>query len=703
MLKKTLIILLWLVLLSNFTLNKVIASENIQSNQDYKKIILIINQVRGDECCDVGNIDNLKQQIDSLEQNNLKGNFSVRYDALFQAEFVKLLDNKKENNVELGAFLEITPKLAEDSGVNYLGEDKDWYKAQNIYTLGYSKEDRIKILDTYFKKFNNIFGENPKFTTAWIMDTYSVNYLREKYSIFAHQITREQWGTDSYTLSGGPVHYPYFANKNWLFSKSILKRDENQLLILRQTGSDPLFNYGDTSNSFTTQPNDYGIKNRGFEYFKNLKNELLNQKQNSYGFLLLGLENSMDKKYQDEFTKQLESINDDDENETMLVSDFYQLANEYNQDVTGIQGNDFVNNSDLKSFWINTTNYRTRLLLKNNNLYISDLRLSNEALSDPYNDYVASDLAFWVSPYIFNSSRHYSLEEPNNLSTKQIILNNIRKAYLPELNENNLEIKTSKSDADTYFEGFLIYEGINEVTDFYRNSDGSLVISFTTIDSTKKNIVFSNDKISSDFLLEKENVILSENSLVTLNKNGKKFSLDFGINKSLYSSLISCSVNNSCEITFKQPTNEVFDQIQEDFYPYFFPEIKERQPNSSQSVFYPHNRYAILGKNPVRFVFIPKDDKGFATTYVNDPEISVYPDEVEISLHDKQSNGTTFLDIDSQKSGEYNVKFSVNEVLKEENVYFATDCKNNLAYCLVHPVELKWYLSSMFYTKLRDF
>ncbi len=703
MIKKLLIIFLSLVLLANLSLNKVIASENIQDNTDYKKIILIINQVRGNECCDVGNINHLKQQLDSLQQDNLKGNFSIRYDALFQDDVVNILKNQNKNNFELGAFLEITPQLADDSGVSYNGELKDWYKAQNIYTLGYDKDDRKKILDTYFKKFYSVFGENPKFSTAWIMDTYSVEYLKEKYNIFAHQITREQWGTDSYTLSGGPVHYPYFSNENWLFSKSSLKENENQLLILRQTGSDPLFNYGDTTSSFTTQPNDYGIKNRGFEYFKNLKNELLNQKQNSYGFLLLGLENSMDKKYQDEFSKQLESISDDDENETMLVSDFYKVARDYNQDVTGIQGHDFVNNTDLKSFWINTTNYRVRLILKNKNLYISDLRLNNEALSDPYNDYVARDLAFWVSPYIFNSSRHYSLNEPENLSSKDKILNKIRKAYLPELNEKNLEIKTSKSDADTYFEGFLIYEGVDSISDFYRNSKGNLALSFNTIDSIKRNIDFSNKKISTDFLLEKENVILTENSLVTLNSKGKNFYLDFGIDKVLYSAEIECSLNNSCNISFDQPDNIAFKQIQEDLYPYFFPEIKERLASSSKSVFYPHNRYAILGKNPVRFVFIPKDDKGFATTYENDPEVVVYPSEVEISLHDKQSNGTTFLDINSQKSGKFNVKFSVNEVLKEETVYFAKDCKTNLAYCLLHPVELKWYLSSMFYTKLRDF
>jgi len=203
--------------------DEAIANNGVLASDDYKKIILIINQVRGNECCDEGNENALVQQIDSIKRNNLKGNFALRYDVLSNPAYTKILKNLKGEQVddgeqfELGAFLEITPKLAQDASVLYKGDSDNWYKAQNVYTVGYEFEDRKKIIDKYMENFLLVFGYYPKFSTAWIMDTNSVNYMNEKYGIYVHQITREQWGTDSYTLIGGPPHYPYPPSSDWLF------------------------------------------------------------------------------------------------------------------------------------------------------------------------------------------------------------------------------------------------------------------------------------------------------------------------------------------------------------------------------------------------------------------------------------------------------------------------------------------------------
>jgi hypothetical protein len=728
-----------LFFISNFSdlANVVMAKEDFNS---YKKVVLVINQVRGDECCDPGSKIYLQQQVDSLKENGLKGNFAVRYDALNDKNFTDLLKNLEPSQFELGAFLEITPELTQDAGVKYGGEIKDWYKAQNAYTVGYSIKDRQKIIDTYMERFFSVFGFYPKFSTAWVMDTDTVNYMNEKYGLLAHQITREQWGTDSYTLSGGPVHYPYFASENWLFAKSenqdnfeeisndlerndILSSNKNKTIILRQTGADPLFNYGDSTNSFTTQPNDYAIGKRDINYFYQLKNQFANQEHNNYGFLLLGLENSMDQSYQDEFAKQLASIEVDKENLSLTVQEFSDFFGKNTQTVVGLEGKDFVGNSDKKSFWINGGTYRVRLIYKNNELYISDLRFSNDGLEDPYNEYVAQDLAFWVTPFIFNSSQHYNLDvSPSSLGKnnfKENFLTELRKKYLPEFQKTNFEVKPSHNDLSSSFDGIKIASNLKTIDGFYRNELDNLVLGFTNNyppsdkTDTPKEITFFEDYFKTNFIVDDEQIILERSDFLKIDKSKNSFKIMFEGSQSSRENLglsVECKDKN-CKFESIQPTNEFFKKLREDYYPYFFPEIKDRVINNLKSVFYAHNQYAIADKNPARLIFIPRDEKGFAASYEDEPKIRVVPEVKKVILRTQQANGTTFIDLISDKVGAHQVEFLIggleasnNEsIQKELKVYFAPDCKSNLAYCISHPVELIWYLKSMFYTKLRNF
>jgi hypothetical protein len=50
-------------------------------------------------------------------------------------------------------------------------------------------------------------------------------------------------GVDSYTLYGGPVHYPYYPSQNWALVPAA-QNNENMPIIVRQTITDPVYNYG---------------------------------------------------------------------------------------------------------------------------------------------------------------------------------------------------------------------------------------------------------------------------------------------------------------------------------------------------------------------------------------------------------------------------------------------------------------------------
>ncbi|EKE15071.1 MAG: hypothetical protein ACD_12C00162G0001, partial [uncultured bacterium] len=163
---------------------------------------LIINQIRGGEtCCQSGSLDLFQQIKNKKEINNLPFGWALRYDALSDSKYSESLDK----NGELGLLLEITPNLASKSGVLYKGkpDGSDWYFAKNAFLIGYTQEERKKIIDTLFAEFKNKFGDYPHFTVAWMIDAWSLSYINNVYGVKLHELTKEQYETDSYTLDGG--------------------------------------------------------------------------------------------------------------------------------------------------------------------------------------------------------------------------------------------------------------------------------------------------------------------------------------------------------------------------------------------------------------------------------------------------------------------------------------------------------------------
>jgi len=399
-----------------------------------KPQIIFINQIRGKECCSIGTLENLKMQVEAFEKYQIPSFFALRYDTLIDQDYIDYLKQQIKSSpdiINLGLLIEVTPRLAQDSGVKYNDGDP-WYEAQNVFTIGYPKEDRKKIIDHLLKTFKNKFGYYPVLTSAGMIDTESLNYLHKNYGVLAHQITREQWGTDSYTLYGGPPHYPYPGSKNWSFIPDF--NEKNPLLILRQTVADPLYNYGETEKAYTSQPNDYFNAGLDFQYFKNLINQALFE-QKTTGFALLGLENSNEKKYQDEYIKQIDYINQLKGKinfpNLKQLSDFWSK-----QQTTYYQGRDLINKTNNQAEFITTPDHRERQRKYLDKVYTTDYRYYNSDLIDPYNDYVAKKHGFWIVPYAFDFSHVYKAESIFPETKNDLIIDK-----QPELKINKINSK----------------------------------------------------------------------------------------------------------------------------------------------------------------------------------------------------------------------------------------------------------------------
>jgi len=668
-----------------------ISPRAIHAQESVDNVVLFINQVRGTECCQEGNLENIYTQINAYENNNLSANFNLRYDVLKNDEYIKLFKSLNHNQFEIGSFLEITPDLANDSGVSYSANESNWAQAHNAYTLGYDFSDRTKIIDTYMSRFYSVFGYYPKTTTAWVMDTQSINYLKDKYGVTSHQITREQWGTDSYTLSGGPVHYPYFGSKNWSFIPAS-DNHLNKMLILRQTGSDPLYNYGDDTNAFTTQPNDYAIDGKDINYFKDLTNNFFNQ-NNNYNFLLLGLENSMPENIQSDYVEQINYIGSLDNINSLTASKFKSNYSEkiFNSELVSLSGEDYVNNTNTKVLWINTKFYRARILIEDNQIKLSDLRYYNQDLEDPYNSYVAQNYAFWVVPYIFDGSRFYDEIKFNPQTFESII----KHKFLPELDKRLMEQKTSNKDIKSQSDGIIFNLEDNDVEIEYL--DNNIQIKFKDSNNEEKSFAFYQDYFvtpnisDNNIKLNNTDFINKNNSAILFNDSQKEY---YGLD-------LIC--NDICIYKFRELLDINFKDLRDKYYYLLFPEVVSRKIDLDNSVLYAHNQYTILEKNPVRMVLIPRDEHGLATLPLSNAVIKSNPEISKTISHPPEGNGTTFLDIFADNYGEYIIDFSIDDYHGQEKIYFAPDCKVKKFYCLTHPRQAVWYLKSMFFTKLRNF
>ncbi len=728
-----------LILCLIILLTIVIFPQTIFAQTPHNQNILFINQVRGEECCNPGSFKFFQKQVETFEENDIKATFVIRYDALSNTKYQKYIKNISKKYFEIGLFLEITPNLAKDAGVAYIGNTENWYQAQHAYTLGYSQEDRIKILDTAFTQFYTIFGYYPKTTTAWIMDSFSLTYIQEKYGVTTHQITREQWGTDSYTLSGGPPHYPYLASKNWAFIPQQTQKEQNlPLLIVRQTITDPVFNYGDNTNAFTSQPNDYSIDGKNFTYFTKLFNQTMDQEPNTYSFALLGLENSMQQQYQDEFIKQIRYVSEnfDPEHTTQKASSFYTkfIENMQKQTVTVYHGKDSnsQNPDTSQAFWITTPYYRVRIRNKKDEMFISDIRIYDETWIDPYNKYTAQNLAYWVAPFIIDGSRFYQKDHQIKGKNVKTVLQNI---LLPEIRYKEKKFLPSKNDRYTQPTRIQLpfKEPGSNIKLSYTKETNTIHISYANTNknitslhfheqnfqientSNRDKIVYKIEHMSNPYIqilqAEKGNFELAwmqkngqeinkpklfpQNNIFKNKKNKK--------NTLLYSMKAHKEKENIWKFTPNISKSFNMEKFQKVFYPYVFPELIPRETDSSKTIIYAHNRYAIVGRNPVRFVVIPKDAYGFQTKTKNLPQVIVQPEVDNITIQEQHgTNGIYFIDImEKEKSGKYTVTVTIDEKSEKQSVFFTPNCKTQKKYCILHLVEAVRYIKNGFFNWLR--
>lgn len=657
--------------------------------------VLFINQVRGSECCAKGSFENLKTQIEVFIKNNIPAFFTLRYDVLNDREYIiylKEIAQKRPDIIKLGLFIEITPQLSKDAQVGYEGSEHKWFEGQNAFTIGYTHEERKKIIDLLFLNFFQVFNYYPKFTTAWMIDTDSLNYIHTNYKVLVHQITREQWGIDSYTLYGGPPHYPYPASKNWVFLPDYANTDP--ILIVRQAVSDPLFNYGDTTNTFTSQANDY-LQDKNTDYFISLIDQAVNQPSQT-GFALLGLENSMDKKYQDEYLKQISYVNELWLKKQVKFPSLEELSSFWSiQKITVYYGKDFFNKMNSEAYWVTTPSYRVRLRIKNNELLITDLRLFDIGYSDPYNNQSAKKEGFWIVPYLIDGSHWYKpLVDQRPL---------LQKLFSPPMPSNIFWETQQDLKTKTVHIAFSELDNKQKIKVIRENN--AIKFIYKTLSAQETEILFSPDKIIITPATQKK-VLYEDYALqklpLKLSKLSDGFKIEWRVGDQIAHALQNKCNDNQCVITFFKNAS-LLEKIRSEQYPFIFPEPVERELNEDSVILYAHNQYAVANRNPVRIIVMTKDIYDLPTISSQPLSVYTYPQIDKINnTQDLIEKPVQYIDLYHSTPQKFTVNVEVNQNIKKTvYVFFAPNCKQEIIYCLRHPQQTWWYLNVVVRDKIR--
>lgn len=189
--------------------------------------------------------ETVQKQMTLVRQYGFPATYALKYDALMEPRYQELIKAYAGEGDEISAWWEITGELCKKAGISFRGiwtEEHD-DRVNSAYSIGYTPEERRKLVDAYMADFYGVFGFYPKTIGSWVLDTVTVSYAAEKYGILGSAICRDQMGTDGFTLWGGfpnGVYYPSRSNENIPASTC---GGQLPVPMFRLLGPDPIYSF----------------------------------------------------------------------------------------------------------------------------------------------------------------------------------------------------------------------------------------------------------------------------------------------------------------------------------------------------------------------------------------------------------------------------------------------------------------------------
>lgn len=359
-------------------------SESIENNQ----FITIVNPIRI-SAYTRDSVKSLASQYSEIKKRDFSASWLFTYDVLENKEvaiFAKQMDQKQD----LGIFLEVTPNFAKNAGVIYNKTDS-WHRSNSVFLSGYTQEDRKKLIDTVFEKFNSHFGYYPKSVGAWWVNSFSLDYMMTKYHITSTLGCADQFYTDGYSLWGQYWSLPFYPSKNHAGMPARTIETKLDLVSFQWAARDPLNGYsGERASAYSTQ--DYHTLGLSDNYFEELIKLYALKHKNQFGQITLGLEGDFPAEtYHGLYTKQLDIIQKISTQQNITITNMKDFSNWYRRTFTTISPSQLIESNDLlgckiSSIWYQSPAYRIGLTFnrESQELKIIDWRIYQDNFQEPF-------------------------------------------------------------------------------------------------------------------------------------------------------------------------------------------------------------------------------------------------------------------------------------------------------------------------------
>ena len=387
-----------------------------------RQIVNIINFIRAVEPREqVDLAEPVLEQIKLMKKHNLRGTFLLQYDALIMPEYSELLRGLDPEQFEIGVWHEIVQPMAEKAGLMWRGRFPwDWH-AHCGFSVGYTKEEREKLIDVLFEDFKEIMGYYPKSFGSWLFDSHTIRYAHDKYGLDAICNCKEQYGTDGYTLWGGYYGQGYYPSRRNVFLPS--QSEENQLSVpvFRMLGCDQVYQFDlgtDVNNDETWQDVislEPVYKKPGggcAEWVDWYMKENFNGECLTFGYAQAGQENSFSwKKMKDGLEYQFPLFEKLQKEGKIQVEPLGDTGRRYKETykttpASTITAHTAYDDEKKNSVWYSSKYYRINLYGDVGKMRIRDLHVLSDNFIDPYEDKICTiNEAFYESLPVTDGNR----------------------------------------------------------------------------------------------------------------------------------------------------------------------------------------------------------------------------------------------------------------------------------------------------------
>lgn len=384
----------------------VIADDSFQN-----QFVTIVNPIRI-STYSTNPAESLISQYSQVQKRGLPASWLLNYDVISNGGVVKVAQSMNSEQ-ELGLFLEVTPSFAKDANVAYNKTDS-WHRASSLFLSGYTQANRRKLIDRIFEKFKDVFGYYPSSVGAWWVDSYSLNYMKEKYNITANLTCADQFATDGYEIWGQYWSTPFYPSKIHAGIPAQTKNSKLDIVTIQWATRDPLNGYGlKQASLFSTQ--DYFDIN----YFQKLLNIYAKSHSNKYGHITIGLEGDFPPNtYSGFFASQLEVINKESKEGTIKALNMKDFSDWYRKNFPDLSPAQIIESEDplgknIKTIWYQSPNFRINLTYNGDTqvTQVRDFRTYHENFYEPY----------YISP---NRDLNLTINLPSEIDTASDIKEN---------------------------------------------------------------------------------------------------------------------------------------------------------------------------------------------------------------------------------------------------------------------------------------